>query len=108
MFPLNDYIDVLASHGPFADGGTDESRLRIAQEWEEYEFSPQRVNQWLAVGVFCPSTADELRDCRIPPHHLERYAPFFKDELERVGAGSIGYALANGDLGVERLLSCNS
>jgi hypothetical protein len=88
-------IQVLRNHGTFAYG--QESDIEsVAEEWEDYDFSPAGADVWLSAGCFRAADARALADAGIAPEDTE------KDYDSESNPGiSIGYAVANGDLTVE-------
>ena len=88
-------VQVLRNHGVFAYG-SEEDIERYAEEWEDYDFSPDQADKWLEAGCFQAYAARELSDAGISSENAARLDP---DE-SRPGT-QIGYSVANGDMSIE-------
>lgn len=92
-------VQVLRNHGVFAYG--QESDIEsVAEEWEEYDFSPTQADQWLGAGCFRASDARMMADFGVSPEQAG------EETDEGVGAyqGTIGYKFANCDISIEDVL----
>jgi hypothetical protein len=85
-------IQVLHNYGAFAYG-QEEDIENIAEEWEDYDFSPAEADDWLGAGCFRAADAREMVNYGIAPEDAERH-----HDQENYPGVSIGYAVANGDL----------
>lgn len=85
-------IQVLRNHGVFAYG--QESDIKsIAEEWEDYDFSPAQADEWLGAGCFNAVDAYAMAFNGITPEQ----AGYRGEEMQY----SIGYAVANSDMTIE-------
>lgn len=94
--PSEEMIQVLRNHGAFAYGSLEDIE-RISEEWEDYDFSPSDADEWLSAGCFRAADARAMVDAGIAPEDAERH-----HDQENYPGVSIGYAVANGDLSVEK------
>ena len=89
-------IQVLRNHGAFAYG-QERDIESIAEKWEDYDFSPSDTDEWISAGCFRAADARDLADAGIAPEDAKRH-----HDQENYPGVSIGYAVANGDLSVEK------
>ena len=90
--------DILRTAGPMFDGGNDESRHRIVQEWAEL-FETSEVKRWIDAGCWDAMTASDLRDSGHDPKtdKLRYREGFGRDDMDPM------YALCNGDTSLDKL-----
>lgn len=88
---MRDLIAMLIRHGEAAHGGW--PRM-VATEWALAGFDASRAEEWLDAGAFSPAAAAALRDAGVSAREARERSP----DYER---GTIGYAVANGDRGVD-------
>lgn len=89
----NEMVQVLRNHGVFACGQDIES---IADDWEDYDFSPEQADAWISAGCFVAYAARRMTDAGISPEDASQNC-----DQDRYPGISIGYAVANADLSVE-------
>ena len=66
---ISPIVRVLKSHGDrftFTHVGTN------AQEWLDYYFDSDQVDEWCKAGVWCPTVANELNEAFIGPDDLKK------------------------------------
>jgi hypothetical protein len=91
----DEMIQVLRNHGVFAYG--QESDIgSIADDWEEYDFSPDQADSWLSAGCFVAFAAHLMEQAGISSEDAAQNC-----DQDRYPGTSIGYAVANADLSVE-------
>lgn len=90
---IAEIADVLRDHGAMFDGGSDVSRLEIAEEWHDHDFSADEVETWCMADCWDAATAAELRDAGFTPDSdtLDYRRGRERDDLTPM------YALCNGD-----------
>ncbi|MCK9570832.1 hypothetical protein M0R72_17920 [Candidatus Pacearchaeota archaeon] len=93
----DEMIQVLRNHGVFAYG--QESDIEsMAEEWEDYDFSPRGADEWLSAGCFRAADARDLANAGISPEDAgKNYDPDSNPGI------SIGYAVANGDMTIDEV-----
>jgi hypothetical protein len=94
---MDDMEVVIRSHGDFAYGS--EKVEDIAQEWRDYNFTPEEADEWLKAGCFRASDARALADIDITPKKASL------DTNEGIGGytASIGYKFSNNDLTIDQV-----
>jgi len=91
MIDRQQYIDVLRSAGEFAHGGHPEF---AAVEWMAEGFSPLETQKWLDVFCYDPRKAGQLAEAGVIPEQVG--LPY--------GNKTVGYAVAKGNLTIEKAL----
>lgn len=95
----DEMIGTIQSLGPFAHGGRVE---QIADEWLDNDFGPDEAREWIEEGyVFDAGSARQLADEGVEPVEVAQH---FDGEYPEAD-GSLGYAYANGDISLERVLA---
>ena len=90
-------IDTIQSLGEFAHGGRVE---QIAREWSDNDFGPDDAREWIESGVFDAASARDLEDAGLTPEDVAQHV----DGEYPEGDGSLGYAFANNDISLDRVL----
>lgn len=85
-------VQVLRNHGVYAYGQESDIEL-IAEEWEDYDFSPDQADKWLEAGCFQAGDAYLMAFDGITPEQ----AAYRGEEMQY----SIGYAVANNDMTID-------
>lgn len=95
----DEMIGTLCSLGEFAHGGRVE---QIADEWLDNDFGPDEAREWIESGyVFDAASARQLSDAGVEPSEAAQH---FDGEYPEAD-GSLGYAFANNDISLERVLT---
>lgn len=93
-------IQVLRKHGALAYGQESDIE-RIADDWEDYDFTPAQADAWLEAGCFLASNARTMADSFVLPEQT-RYVT--EDGVGHYIA-SISYKFCNGDIDIDDVLS---
>jgi len=102
---LNEMVAVLDSHGPRFAGNHVED---MAQEWLDYDFTPEQADEWCSIGVWNAATAAEFRDAGLSPDQVQAAAERLLDAEQaawtderwgysRYTDGCPIYSICNGD-----------
>lgn len=86
--------EIITAERDFAAGVEDPAT--VAQQWAEHGFAADDVQAWLDARCFDPDAAAELRDAGITPEQASTRT----DAGTGGYADTIGYKVANGDLGI--------
>jgi hypothetical protein len=102
-------VDALKGAGPGAydhrrdaedpeDGAEYMAAARAALEWAEEGCDDKQADRWLAAGVFAADAAERLRAAGVTPEQAGT------TDREAYEGGTLGYAVANGDLSANDVL----
>lgn len=86
--------NLLLEAGPCFSGGSDESAMIAAREWDGCDFTAAGVAAWVRADVWEPSVAEALDAAGVSPRKL----------VSAVGSDAV-YAACNGDTLVADLIS---
>lgn len=95
----DEMVQVLRNHGVMAYGNESDIES-VAEEWEEYDFSPAEADSWLGAGCFRASDARMMADRGISPEQAGEET----DEGAGAYTATIGYKFANNDLDIDDVL----
>ena len=91
---INAIAKLLISSGETFSGGSDDSAMIAAREWDGCDFTVDGVAQWVRAEVWTPSVASELDAAGVSPRKL----------VATVGSQSV-YDACNGDMAVADLIA---
>jgi hypothetical protein len=90
----------LRNHGPMFYGD-DTTARRIAEEWHDYDFRPDQVDQWCKAYCWDPDIAAEFHNAGMTPKTAARACELFDAKY----GGDSMYAACNEDLDAQSVIS---
>jgi hypothetical protein len=96
---MSEIETILCSAGAMFDGGSDQSRAEIAEDWADHDFSAREVSVWIDAGCWDAGTAAELRGAGFRPG-CDKLAYRPGEEISGMDAM---YAFCNSDTSLKKL-----